>query len=203
MCEPATLTIIALSATAAAGGAKAYGQYQQGIEQQKYYQYLADTSRTQGEYEYRVGIRESELTQDAASFKARLEKRNTAQFASSQRAKLIANGISLDSVTAADISSDTMSKAQMDQMLIRYNADSKSHSQVTGAQYKRWAGEVSAVGNEQAGRQAKASGKRQAFTTLLATAGTLAAGAATASHFGVFSSGAKASTGPVGITAIA
>jgi len=189
MCEPVTLTIAALSLTAAAGGMKAYGQYQQGIEQQKYYQYLADTSRTQGEYEYRTGMRESELTQDAASFESKQEKIRTTQFASSQKAKLIANGVDLSSVTAQDISTDTMSKAQMDQLLIRYKADSKSWSQETDANYKKWAGEVDAQGKELAGRQAKASGKRKAFTTLLATAGTLAAGAATAGALGVFSGG--------------
>ena len=131
-------------------------------------------------------MRQSELTQDEAKFEAKKQKTSVAQFASSQRAKLIANGVDLASVTAADISSDTMTKAQMDQMLIRYNADSKSWSQTTDAQYKKWAGDVEATGQEQAGEQARASGKRAAFTTLLATAGTLAAGGAYAASTGMF-----------------
>ena len=166
--------IVAMGVTAVAGGLKAYGQYKQGQEQQQYYNYLADVSRTKGEYAYRTGMKESELTQDKAKYEAMLQKRNVVQFASSQRATMIANGIDLASVSAADISSDTMSKAFMDQMVIRYNADSKSWSQTTEAQYKKWAGEEEARGNEQAGKQAAASGKRAAFTTLLATAGSVA-----------------------------
>ena len=189
MCDPATLTVTALALTATAGGMKAYGQYKQGIDQQKYYQYLADTSRTQGEYAYRTGMRQAELTQDEAKFKDKLDRTNVAQFASNQQARLIANGIDLSSVSAADISSDTMSKAQMDRLLTRYNADSQSWSQETDAAYKKWAANVDAEGKEMAGKQARASGKRAAFTTLLATAATVAVGASVASGLGVFSGG--------------
>jgi len=165
---------VAMGVTAVAGGMKAYGQYQQGVQQKRYYDYLADSSRTQGEYAYRTGMKQSELSQDAAKYRGKIDKTQVLQFASSQRAALAANGIDLSSVSSADIMSDTMSKSRLDELAFRFNADSKSWSMETDAKYKRWSGQVEGQNYNYAGSQAKYAGKQQAFSTLLSTAASVA-----------------------------
>jgi len=165
--------MVAMGVTAASGAMQAYGQYQQGATQKQYYDYLAANSEMQGEYAYRTGMKQSELIQDSAKYEGKIQKRDVAQFAAAQRATLVANGIDLSSVTSEDIASDTISKARMDELAIRFNADSKSWSTETDAKYRKWAGQQEAKGQRFSGAQAKYSGKTQAFTTLLSTAASM------------------------------
>lgn len=188
MCNPAFMA----AATVVSGGMRAYGQYKQGVAMRNYYNYLADSERAQGEYEYRMGIKQSHLVQDKAKFEDKLHKRDVAYFAASQQAKLVANGINLNSVTAADLTLDTVSKARLDELAIRYKADSRSWSLKEQAKANRWSRNVQASNYNIAGDRAYSRGKTQAFTTLL---GTAASAGQSLHSSGFFGKPAKPGTG--------
>lgn len=162
--------------SAVAGGMQAYGQYKQGVAQQKYYNYVADAAEAEGELAYKRGEKQSDLIQDSASFQGKRQKIEAAQIASSQRAALAANGIDLSSVTASDLATETMSKSRLDELAIRYNADINTWNTMEDAKYKRWSGQFQAAGNRFAGKSAKRAGQMQAMTTLLGTAASMAMG---------------------------
>jgi len=168
--------------SAVASGMSAYGKYKEGVAQQKQYNYQADVAASEGELAYKRGEKQSELIQTSASAEGRKQKTQAAQVASAQRAAMVANGIDLSSVTASDLASETMSKAKLDELSIRYNADINSWSAKEEGKYKRWAGHTQASQLRFAGKQAKASGQMGAFTTLLG-------GAASMAGMGLLSSG--------------
>jgi hypothetical protein len=159
------------------GAMSAYGQYQEGRQQKKYYNYLADVAKTEAEYNYRIGQKQSQMVQDAAKYEDKDKKREILRFAAAQKASIVANGIDLSSVTASDLVGDTISGARADELAIRFNADAKSWSIETDAQYKRWAGLTESENNKFVGAQAMASAKRKSFNTLLSTASSLVGGA--------------------------
>lgn len=172
MCAPVALLAVAAGTQAAAGGATAISQYQQGAAQNKYYNYLADQSQAQGANNLKIADKQSTLIQDQASQEGKQLKTNQAEFNSAQRASLSANGVT--GVTAQDIVSSSLSKEQMDEFAVRYNADVKSWQTNTEGQYKNWAANVQADQYRYAGKAAKSAGKTQAFTTLLSTAASVA-----------------------------
>ena len=171
MCS-ATLAIIGVQAVS--GGLKAYGQYQQGVASQEYYNYLAENSRIRGEAQYKAGLKQAELIQDSQKFEGKRFKSRTAQIQSRQRAVIVANGGILSSVTSEDIASDSIDNARLDELSLRYNADIKSWSATEDAKNKRWYAQQDASNKEFAGAQAKYAGKQQAFGTLLSTATSIA-----------------------------
>lgn len=164
---------VAIGFTAAAGVSQAYGQYQQGKTQKQYYDYLAETSRMQGEYQKKMGMKQSQLLQDQAKAEGKKQKTEAAQILSMQRAALAANGIDLSSVSAMDLASDSISKARADELALRFNSAAKSWSIETDATYQKWSKDTEASGYSMAGKQAKRAGKQQAFTTLLGTAASV------------------------------
>jgi len=174
MCDPVTLTAIAMGVTATAGGVSAYSSYKQGAATKKYYDYMADQSRIEGESVYKAGKKQSELVQESAKQEGKRHKIGTAELASTQRAAMVANGMDLSSVTAQDIASDSMSKAKLDEISMRYNADVKSWSIMEDSKYKRWSANVQADQYGYAGKSAKKAGKMEAFNTLLSTAASVA-----------------------------
>lgn len=174
MCDPVSLTIAAVTLTAAAGSASAYGQYKQGSSTKKYYDKLADQSRMEGDLALKLGDKQSELVQDAAKQEGKVQKLQSADLESAQRAALVSNGIDLSSVTAEDIASDSMGKAKLDELMIRFNADSKSWSIKQDAKYKKWTAYQNADNLNYQGKAAKQQGKMGAATTLLSTAASMA-----------------------------
>ena len=64
MCDPITATAITLQV--AAGGYKAYNQYQQGKSEGKYYDYLAQQSQQEGDLALKRGEKQANLIQDQA-----------------------------------------------------------------------------------------------------------------------------------------
>jgi hypothetical protein len=171
MCDPVT---IAITATAVAGGMQAYGQYQEGSATNKYMQRVAETQEEQGRIELARGQKQSELIQDSAKFTGTKQSTDAARVESAQRAALVAKGIDLSSVTAQDLASETMSKSKLDELAIRYNADINSWNVMQDAKYKKWGLDTEAMYSRLTGKNAKKSGQRQAFTTLLGTAASMA-----------------------------
>lgn len=189
MCDPITAT--ALTLTAVSGGMQAYGQYKEGTATKKYLDNVADLKEQQGKIELARGQKQSELIQDSAKFEGVKQKKSAAQVASAQRATLVANGIDLSSGTATDLVKETIDNARLDELAIRYNANIQSWNTTEDAKFRKWGLDVEASQARTSGANAKASGKRQAFTTLLSTAASMAG---TAYLGGAFSGGAKHGT---------
>lgn len=185
-CDP-TGGVATMALMATAGAVQAYGQVQEGKSQNSYYQYLAATSRMQGEAELARSQKQAEVIQDTASIEGKAQAIKTAEAMSSQRAALAASGVS--GVTAQDITLDTLSKAKMDELMIRRNADVQSWSQTEAGKYAKWQADQQAAQYGYAGKQAKRAGNIGAFTTILGTAASMGLGAA---QMGMFS---KAGTG--------
>lgn len=167
MCLP-----IAALAVAASSATQAYGQFQEGIANSKYYGYMSEQSRQEGELAVARGQRQSELIQDTASQEGRKLKVGQAGFNASQKAALAAQGVT--GVTAQDIVSDTVNQEYLDEQALRYNADTKSYEVTEGAKYQKYAADVQADQYSYASKYAKKAGKMKAFTTLLGTAASTA-----------------------------
>lgn len=172
MCDPVTLTVVAASATAAAGGFSAYSQLQQGTALNKYYQSQAAQSRAEGENALQLAEKQSNLIQDSAKEEGKQLKTQQAELLASQRAALAANGVY--GVTAEDITSNTLSKQQMDELALRYNADIRSWDVRNQGKYADYSKRQEANTLDYQGKMAKASSRKEAFSTLLSTAGTVA-----------------------------
>ena len=166
--------VAVLAAQAIAGGMQAYGQYKEGAATNKYYKGVAAMQEEQGRIEYARGEKQSELIQDSAKWQGKKQKTEAAQVASSQRVAMAANGIDLSSVTSQDIASSTMTKANMDEFAIRYNADVNSWNTMEDAKYKRWALNVQANQSRATGKNALSAGKTASFNTILSTAASMA-----------------------------
>ena len=94
----------------------------------------------------------------------------SAEISASQRAALAANGIPLYGGTAADIGLDTANKTKMDELAIRFNADTKSWETNQQARDFNWQSQNQAQQYRYAGQNAKRAGKANAFSTILSTA---------------------------------
>ena len=166
MCTP----VLVLVATAVSGAVKAYGQYQEGSATKKYYDSVAEAQDAQANIEFQRGEKQSELIQDSAKYRGKLQAEKSAMVSSSQRAAMAANGIDLSSVTSQDLASDTMAKSNMDEMAIRYDADVNTWNTMEDAKYKRWALRVQGEQSRATGRNALSSAKRESWATLASTA---------------------------------
>lgn len=194
------LMAIAIGATVAAGGASAYTQYQAGAAENKYYKQLAAQSDLEagnalleGQYALERGRQQSKVIQDVASQESKQLKGNQAAFNAATRAQLASQGIS--GVTAEDIAKTNLSKQQMDELALRYNADVKSYEAMTRAGYEDYQSRFKSYGlktqagqQRYAGKAAKYAGKVGAFNTLLGTAASVAA-------IGLLGGGAAPKTG--------
>lgn len=152
MCNPGIFMAAAMITTAMAGA------------------YAADTQKKAGEYQAEVAGQNAELDEhranQASTIGAIEEERHRAkvrQMAGTQRANLAAQGIDLQSGTAADIVDETYTFGEVDALTVRFNAQNEA-----------WGYQTSAVNERNAGRMAKWSGKRQATGTYLSTAANVA-----------------------------
>ena len=162
MCAPAIMAV--------AAAYSAYSQYQQGVSEQKMYNYQADASRQQGAAALAQGQKQGELIQDTAKLQGKEQAIKTAEALSSQRAAMAAMGLDPSSVSAQDLASSSMSKAQMDEAAIRYNADVNSWESNRQGQLTNWQSNVMADQYKYAGKQSKQAGIINAGGTLLSSA---------------------------------
>jgi len=158
MCEPTTIMLVV---TAVAGAVSAYGQYQEGVATQNYYNSVAQTQEQQAKLEAARGEKQSELIQNSAKWQGLNQAQKATALSSAQRAAMAANGVDLSSVTSQDIASDTMSRAKMDEMAIRYNADINTWNTKEDAKYKKWALQTEAEYSRTSGHNAMVSAKNQ------------------------------------------
>ena len=167
MCDPITVGVLV-----AGGAMQAYGKYKEGVAESKYYTYQQDQARQSAELALRQGDAQSTAIQNTAKQEGKQLALNQAEFNASQRAQMAANG--LTGVTAEDITNDTFSKEKLDELVLRNNADLKSWEVNEEAKNRNWALNTEAGQYGLASKNAKSAGKRNAFSTLLNTATSVA-----------------------------
>ncbi|MDD5476876.1 MAG: hypothetical protein PHG87_01490 [Candidatus Omnitrophica bacterium] len=167
----ANLTLAAAGLAAASGGLSAYGAYQQGQSQDKYYKYLADQNAREAEAAVKTADQQTTILQNEAAQKSKELAGDIKTVKGAQKAAMGALGIY--GVTADDILGDTTNKAKLDAANIRYNADIQSWAVKKEAAEKGWA--LNSQGNlfRAAGQQAKTASYLNIGTTLLGTAASI------------------------------
>jgi len=161
----------------AAGGYAAYGQVQAGKAQQRRNEYEAQLAEMQAALTRRTAEQQKTLTQAEAAEQSKILAQKTAELGGEQKVAMAAAGIG-DSVTATDIAAGTVTKSQLDQAAIRYNADITNWAIEEEAKTAEWSGKQRAKQFRLAGKEAIAASKIAATSTLLSSAGSVA-GAAT------------------------
>ena len=131
------IPVVALAATAVAGGVSAYGAYQQGQAQKNLMNYQAQAAQVQAGQV--AATAEANITgvQNQSALQAEMLGRQQAIVAGSQKASAGAQGIG-GSVTAANIATDTFTKQQMDQQTLQYNANVKAWNITNQANNQIW-----------------------------------------------------------------
>jgi hypothetical protein len=173
MCDPVTLTVTAMALTATAGGYQAYSQVQEGKAQRSYYNYLAAGNEVEAQLAERQGNTNDTIAQNEGAMKSKEVARQIAGAKGTQTAAIAAN-MGAGSTTAEDILGDTFDKGQLDQQMVRYNADMKSYEAQTTAKMSAWGSREQAKTNTWQGKVAAAAGKKAAIGTLITTAASVA-----------------------------
>jgi len=153
-------------ASLAGGLLSAYGANQSGKSESKYYNYLAGLSEqnaklseAKGESDiHAVGAQEFQGVKDIHT-----KERETI---GSQKASLV-SGAGVGSKTAEQIVSDTETKTNLDEMALRYNADTEMKNIKIGADTEAFNYRTQAAGYKVAGKNAKAASKLQAMSSIL------------------------------------
>jgi hypothetical protein len=166
----AIAAVVSVAMQAYAGHRQAQAQKAAGEAQSNYYDYLAESSRRQGDAELQKGQMQSEIIQDAAKEKGKLLKTRGAEVAASQKVALAASGVPLSSVTAEDISRSTQGKITADALMLRHNADLKGWQAMTDAGYKKWEADTKAGQYGYASKYSAYAGRVNARNTYLGTA---------------------------------
>ena len=142
MCEVTTvMAVLSVASTAFAVNAN--------IQQGKYRKGVA-------EYNARVKENEAQEVRRAGVEEENIQRRKTAELLSTQRAKLGASGIDLDSGSAFQLQQDTATLGEVDALRIRSNFETRADALGTGALLTR-----------QQGGYAQRAGTNQAVGTLL------------------------------------
>ncbi len=174
MCDPVSLTVTGVVLAAAAGGVTAYGQYQSGKAQSKYYNYLAEQNEIEAQAAEKTAEQQSTIAQNEAAQKAKELKGDVSRVKGAQKAAMAAMGIY--GVTADDILTDTTNKAKLDEANIRYNADVTSWSAMKEGSERAWALRNQSKLFRFAGKQAKQAATINMTSTLLGTAAAITGG---------------------------
>lgn len=189
MCMP-VIVGIGIAATAAAGGISAYGQYQEGETQDKYYKYLAEQNEREAEAAMQTAEQRTTIAQNEAAQQAKELKGDVSRIIGGQKVAMAASGIL--GVTAEDILQDTINRAKLDEANIRYNADITSWAAKKEAIEQGWALRNQSTLFRFAGKQAKRAAMINMTTTLLGTASSILMGGGALSKGG---GGGGATTG--------
>lgn len=119
---------VALAATAVAGIAGGVvggvSSYQQGKQQQAYYNYQAKVQ----EENAKIAQNNAALERQQGIEEARLQRIKTAQAIGSQTTAMAANGVDVTKGTAVDVLEDTAAMGELDALQTRYNYERKALS---------------------------------------------------------------------------
>ena len=166
MCDPVTLTVVAISATVLAGGVTAYGQIYQG-----------QAANAAAKHEAAVADRNVKLTEAARADAAKRGEREqlnhwrrVSQLMGDQRAQFAANNLDVNFGTPAEVVENTMLLGMEDSMLLATNTKKEMEGlDVEAANYKE-----SSVAARARGKAALKAGKLAAVGTILGTAAQVA-----------------------------
>ena len=152
----------------------AVGNYNAGQDSKNYYSYLAGTARNNAALERATG--ESNVREIGAQEMQQVKGVNEQgrDVVGAQKVALASGGAGVGSKTAEQLVSDTMTKTNLDEMALRYNADVKMKNARLRAEGAAMNDESQAVGYKMAGRNAAKAGNLNAFSSLLSTAGNVA-----------------------------
>lgn len=166
MCDPVTLTVVAVGATVLAGGVQAYGQIQQG-----------NAINSQMKYEAKVADRNAKITDQAKLDAARRSEREqlnhwrrVAQAMGEQRAEFAAGGLDVNFGTPAEVVEDTMLIGMEDSSTIAAN----TKKEIEGYDLEKANYKDAAAAARMRGKAAKQAGKIGALGTVLGTAAQVA-----------------------------
>lgn len=173
MCDPVTLTVVAVGLAAASGGMQAYGKYEEGKAQDKYYQSMADQNEEQAKLGEENAKKQTTLYQNEAAQRTKELKSEERSVIGAQKAAMAAAG-NFGSVTSADLLGDTINKSGLDEANIRYNADVNSWMVKKQAVDQSWALKNQASLFRYSGKQAKKAAAIATTASILGTAGSVA-----------------------------
>jgi len=165
MCAP----IVLAAAVVASGALKATSEIQQGQAQNRYYKSLARTAELQGDYQKAIDEKQADIAEDVGSQQVKSAAIKSAELSGMQRADTAMNGMSATG-SAQDIAVDSMRKTNLDEINLKYNADTKAWGFETEGAYAKWQGDTQDAQYRTAGKNALRAGKMQAGMTLLSTA---------------------------------
>lgn len=180
MCEPVSIGLmVAGIVTSVVGGVqKSNAQKAEGKATQDYYNYVAEQNKQQADHTKLVGEKNANLSQDKGKYELKDLRRGVMQFAATQIATGAANGVGSGSVTSADIAADTFDKAKLDELTIRYNADTKAQEAVDQANYSANDLENQSFLNKVSGKNSRAAGNAAATATMWNTVSNATSSAA-------------------------
>jgi hypothetical protein len=149
------------------------------LAQEGYYRTLANNAENNAMLAEVAGERQATNVRDAAAATYAQHLRGSKKLTGAQRAAAGAAGIS-GSVTAEDIARDTANTASLDEMAIRFNADSAADEVLRNAGLTALNLRAEADGYRMSGAEAKRAGKINYATTLIGGATSVASTAALA-----------------------
>lgn len=171
MCSPAAIPM----AIQAGGGLLSYNStVQAGKDERNYYNMSADTDEANAAIVKIRGDRQVTNIQDRAAFDNAILKDQVKEVEGSQKVVAAVNGVGAGSVSAEDIARDTMTKAEKDEALIRYNADLSSDEVNRNTNFEVAQLKQSARLKRYSGKMAQKAAKMRAFTTIIGTSAQVA-----------------------------
>jgi len=174
MCNPVAIGIIGLAASVGGGLLSAKATANKAQSDQNYYNHLADVAESNITEVRQSAEYDRKSISDTTARETQANLTQTKQIMGSQVAASAANGTGLGSVTSADIMRDTLNKYSLDEMFIRFNADTQKYliTKKENADAKNLAEQ--ARGYRAGGESARAAGNLQVAAGLLSTAGQVA-----------------------------
>lgn len=164
----------AIALMAVSGVMQANSDLQEGKDQKNYYSHLAGTSRINAYLARASGEAESRTVGEQAAQQVGQLHEQGRDVVGSQKVALSAGGAGVGSKTGEQLVSDTLTKVNLDEMAIRYNADLKMKNLRLQAESTALNEESKATGYEMAGKNAKRSAKWNAFSTVLGSGSQIA-----------------------------
>lgn len=154
------------------------GSYLSGTSQAKmqgrYYDFMANQAEEKAQLFKQEGERQSEYAQDEGARLSKQVIQNVKRIEGAQKTSMIAQGISLGSVTAEDITKDTLSKENLDLMAVRYMADLKAYEAKRAGMLQAMNAYYNAAGISLQGDMMSSATRQQAWNSLIGGAGQTA-----------------------------
>lgn len=124
MCDPVTAGVVASVATIGSAGVSAYGQYKAGQAQKAAANYQAEVDKRNAV----VAQENANMERQAGIEEQRRQRLKTAQVIGQQKVAMAANGLDINSGTAADLLKDTAELGELDALMIGYDAERRARN---------------------------------------------------------------------------